>query len=187
MPDGTPFWGGTFFPKEDTGQGIAPWPQVLMRIAEHYRKAKHELAENARHAAANLEHSNHANLANPADWTPLHLLGAAEKICSLHDDEHGGFTPAPKFTSPMKIDFLLAIAEAEAIRRRPALESRIAQCVTTTLENMAHRAIHDPLEGGFFRHALIAWNSPHFEKMLSDNALLVSTFSKAYRKFKDPD
>jgi len=187
MPDGTPFWGGTFFPKEDTGQGIAPWPQVLMRIAEHYRKAKHELAENAKHATANLENSNHANLANPADWTRLHLLNAAEKICSLHDDEHGGFTPAPKFTSPMKIDFLLAIAEAEAIRRRPALDSRIAQCVNTTLENMAHRAIYDPLEGGFFRYALDSeWNSPHFEKMLSDNALLVTTFSKAFRKFKNP-
>jgi len=67
MPDGSPFWGGTFFPKEDNGQGIAPWPQVLMRIAEHYRKAKHELLENADHARANLEHSNHANLANPGD------------------------------------------------------------------------------------------------------------------------
>ena len=187
MPDATPFWGGTFFPKEDLGHGIAPWPQVLMRIAEHYRKSKHELAENAKHAAANLEHSNHVNLSNPKDWNPRNLLDAAEKICSLHDDKHGGFTPAPKFTSPMKIDFLLALSEADALHTRSALKSRIAHCVATTLENIAQKAIYDPLEGGFFRYALDReWNSPHFEKMLSDNALLISTFSKAHRKSNNP-
>jgi len=187
MPDGSPFWGGTFFPKEDNGQGIAPWPQVLMRIAEHYRKARHELQENADHARANLEHSNHANLANPDDWHPLLLLQAASKLCSAHDDTDGGFTPAPKFPSPMKIDFLLAVSEAQSVRQNPQLSSRIEECVSQTLTNLATRAIQDPLGGGFFRYALDAeWNSPHFEKMLSDNALLISTFAKAHRKFKNP-
>ena len=187
MPDGSPFWGGTFFPKEDNGEGIAPWPQVLVRIAEHYRKARHELQENADHARGNLEHSNHANLANPGDWQPLLLLQAAEKLCSAHDDTHGGFTPAPKFPSPMKIDFLLAVSEAQSVRQNSKLAKRIDECICQTLTSLATRGIQDPLGGGFFRYALDAeWNSPHFEKMLSDNALLISTFAKAHRKFKNP-
>ena len=45
LPDGRPFWGGTYFPKEDLGNGLAPWSQVLIRISEHYRTAKDELIE----------------------------------------------------------------------------------------------------------------------------------------------
>ena len=62
LPDGSPFWCGTYFPKEDNGQGIAPWPQVLMRIAEHYKHNPEELIENGKNALANLSHSNHAQL-----------------------------------------------------------------------------------------------------------------------------
>jgi len=187
MPDGSPFWGGTFFPKEDSGQGIAPWPLVLMRIAEHFRKARNELQENAAHACANLEHSNHANLADPRDWKNSFLVQAANKLCDIHDDEHGGFTPEPKFPSPMKVDFLLAIGEANSVLQYPALSHRIDLCIQKTLSSIAINAIHDPVGGGFFRYVLDKeWNSPHFEKLLSDNALLVSTYSKAYRKFKNP-
>ena len=61
LPDGRPFWGGTYFPKEDLGNGLAPWSQVLIRISEHYRTAKDELIENAESVIANLCHTNHAD------------------------------------------------------------------------------------------------------------------------------
>ena len=47
LPDGRPFFGGTYFPPEDRGQGLIPWPQVLMRISEHYKRSRAELEENA--------------------------------------------------------------------------------------------------------------------------------------------
>ena len=69
LPDGRPFWGGTFFPKEDLGNGLAPWPQVLMRIAEHYRKAKNELIENAKNVVYNLSHANNADCSSEKTGT----------------------------------------------------------------------------------------------------------------------
>ena len=68
LPDGRPFWGGTYFPKEDSGNGIAPWSQVLIRISEHYRRAKHELVENAENVVANLTHSNHPDFSQEISW-----------------------------------------------------------------------------------------------------------------------
>ena len=60
LPDGKPFWGGTYFPNEDKGQDIVTWPQVLMRIAEHYKREKGELEENANNVVSNLLHANNA-------------------------------------------------------------------------------------------------------------------------------
>ncbi len=187
MPDGSPFGCGTFFPKEDEGKGVAPWPQVLMRIAEHYRTAKNELAENGKHALANLLHSNHSYLSDPREWSARLLIEACDTLCSNHDDEEGGFTPAPKFPSSMKLDFLFGLAESEAIRRDQQKRLRLEKCLDTTLRAMAGGGLNDHLHGGFFRYCLDReWKSPHFEKMLADNALLVSTFSKAWRKFRSP-
>ena len=61
LPDGRPFWGGTYFPKEDLGNSMAPWSQILIRISEHYRKAKDELIENAENVIANILHSNNTD------------------------------------------------------------------------------------------------------------------------------
>ena len=113
LPDGRPFWGGTYFPKEDLGNGLAPWSQVLIRISEHYRTAKDELIENAESVIANLCHANHADCSSAKDWNNILLAQAADKLCELHDDTNGGFTPAPKFPSPMKIDFLLSMQEID--------------------------------------------------------------------------
>ena len=97
LPDGAPFWCGTYFPKEDDGQDIAPWPQVLLRIAEHYHYGRDELEENGKNALANINHSNNANLSDPREWQTKMLITAGEILCKAHDDEAGGFTPAPKF------------------------------------------------------------------------------------------
>ena len=109
LPDGSPFWCGTYFPKEDNGQGIAPWPQVLMRIAEHFRKGRHELEENGKNALENLLHTNNSFLSDPREWKADILIQAGESLCQSHDDKWGGFTPAPKFPSHMKVDFLFSL------------------------------------------------------------------------------
>lgn len=187
LPDGAPFWCGTYFPKEDQGQGIAPWPQVLLRIAEHFRTRREELIENGKNALANLAYSNHSSLSDPRDWQNEILLNAGATLEEAHDDEFGGFTPAPKFPSPMKIDFLFALSEAESVRKNQKFSKRINFCLKKTLGAMKNGRLFDHVNGGFFRYCLDReWTSPHFEKMLSDNALLISTYSRAWRKFRNP-
>ncbi len=187
LPDGSPFWCGTYFPKEDNGQGIAPWPQVLMRIAEHYKHNPEELIENGKNALANLSHSNHAQLSDPREWSSTLLLEAGKALILSHDDGQGGFTPAPKFPSPMKMDFLFALSESSAARNTEGVSEKLDFCLTKTLNSMATRGLFDHVHGGFFRYCLDReWNSPHFEKMLSDNALLLSTFSRSWRKYQNP-
>ena len=80
LPNGKPFWGGTFFPKEDIGQGIAPWPQVLIRISEHYRTHKEELVENAENVSKNLIHGNDADSENKDTWNAKLIVIATEKL-----------------------------------------------------------------------------------------------------------
>ena len=187
LPDGAPFWCGTYFPKEDDGQDIAPWPQVLLRIVEHYHYGRDELEENGKNALANINHSNNANLSDPREWQTKMLITAGEILCKAHDDEAGGFTPAPKFPSPMKMDFLFSLSEAETVRRNPEFSSRLEFCLEKTLGAMSQGSLVDHLHGGFFRYCLDRrWTSPHFEKMLSDNALLISTYSRSLRKFHNP-
>ncbi|MBT3667373.1 MAG: thioredoxin domain-containing protein [Opitutae bacterium] len=187
LPDGRPFWGGTYFPKEDKGQEIVPWPQVLMRIAEHYKREKGELEENANNVVSNLLHANNALSSSENEWDNELLLSSAKSICDSHDDQEGGFTKAPKFPSPMKIDFLLSIRESQAVRLNQKLADKIDLSISTTLSKMACGGIYDQIGGGFFRYSVDAqWQIPHFEKMLYDNALLLSTYSRAYQRFRNP-
>ena len=187
LPNGHPFWGGTYFPKEDVGRGLAPWPQVLMRIAAHFKKSRMEFTENADHVIRNLRHANDAEISNTDSWKSNLLLKASQVLCSKHDDKNGGFTPAPKFPSSTKIDFLLAIQESQSVRKNPTFEKTIDRSVQTTLEKMASGTLFDHVNGGFFRYCVDdAWQSPHFEKMLADNALLISSYSKGYRKRRNP-
>ena len=187
LPDGRPFWGGTYFPREDKGGGLVPWPQLLMRIADHYARSKDELAENADNVVKNLVHANDAQTGSPREWSPRILLEAARKLCSAHDDEFGGFTPAPKFPSPMKLDFLVSLRESSACSGDAALAKRIDETAPLTLSAMAKGGLFDQVGGGFCRYSVDArWKIPHFEKMLYDNALLLSTYARAHRRYREP-
>ncbi len=187
LSDGRPFWGGTYFPKQDTGHGIVPWPQLLMRISDHYGRAKEELIENAENVLGNLEHSNDADFSPTDQWNNSLLLNAVQSICKIHDDSQGGFSSAPKFPSPMKIDFLMSMGESAKVRTDSQFGERIDFCSNKTLDAMASRGLFDHVGGGFFRYSTDdEWKVPHFEKMLCDNALLLSTYSRAYRKYRLP-
>ena len=103
---------------------------------------------------ANLLHSNHANLLDPRDWHNQLLISAGETLCGAHDDEAGGFTPAPKFPSPMKMDFLFSLSEAEHVRQNSKFSDRINFCLSKTLRSMADESLFDHVNGGFFRYCL---------------------------------
>jgi uncharacterized protein len=185
LPDGRPFFGGTYFPPEDRGQGLIPWPQICMRIADFYKRSKGELIENAESIQKNILAGTQAASTGGAssDWNPECLLEAAQGICGNHDDQYGGFGEAPKFPPAMSLNFLRAL--------RPSVESdlaaRIDEVSHITLRAMAHGGLFDQFGGGFARYSVDAhWLIPHFEKMLYDNALLIDAYTRAWLDTKDP-
>jgi uncharacterized protein YyaL (SSP411 family) len=185
LPDGRPFFGGTYFPPEDRGQGLIPWPQICMRIADFYKRSKGELIENAESIQKNILAGTQAASTGGAssDWNPECLLEAAQGICGNHDDQYGGFGEAPKFPPAMSLNFLRAL--------RPAVESdlaaRIDELSHITLRAMAHGGLFDQFGGGFARYSVDAhWLIPHFEKMLYDNALLIDAYTRAWLDTQDP-
>ena len=187
LPDGRPFFGGTYFPPEDRGQGQVPWPQLLMRVADFFHRNKDELAANADAIAQNLTHLTRAPDADGSSPQPADLLAAAKRLCEQHDDTYGGFGGAPKFPSPPTVDFLLAIRGTAAVEQDRALATRLDAVLTVTLGGMARGGLFDQIGGGFHRYCVDRdWTVPHFEKMLYDNAQLLGTYAEAWARYRDP-
>ena len=185
LPDGRPFFGGTYFPPEDRGNGLIPWPQLLMRISDFYTRSKDELIENAESIQKNIMAANQQS--GPA-WSDDALLKAAQGICGNHDDQYGGFGSAPKFPPAMTLNFLDTVRHLPALREAdPALPERIAEVHHHTLRAMAHGGLFDQFGGGFARYSVDAhWLIPHFEKMLYDNALLIEAYTRGGLDSQDP-
>lgn len=190
LPDGRPFFGGTYFPPEDRGQGLIPWPQVLMRISDHYKRSKGELVENADSIQKNIMAATMASNTGGASggWDNRNLVPAAHGICGNHDDQYGGFGGAPKFPPSMTLNFLRALRRTAAVEEgEPELGKRIDQVTHATLRAMAHGGIYDQFGGGFARYSVDShWLIPHFEKMLYDNALLIDAYTRGWLDKKDP-
>lgn len=182
LPDGRPFFGGTYFPPKDIGNGIIPWPQLLMRIVEYYRKSPGELEENGENIIQNLKLAN-----NPEgeDLPKAVLIEGARKICATHDDEWGGFGGAPKFPCPTVLEYLFAVRGTEVCGNDQVLRERIDAVLVKTLKSMAHGGIYDQIGGGFSRYSVDRfWAVPHFEKMLYDNGLLMSVYTKGWLSYR---
>jgi uncharacterized protein YyaL (SSP411 family) len=170
-PDGRPFFGGTYWPREDRA-GMPGFVRVLTSIAELWRDQRdrvdvhgHELSERLRAVSA-----SPAGAGGVEDAT---TRAAAETIVGSWDRHEGGFGPAPKFPHAMVLDFLLA--HGQRTGHGPSLEA-----ATHTLDAMARGGIYDHVGGGFARYATDRrWRVPHFEKMLYDNALLLRTYTHA--------
>lgn len=187
LPDGRPFFGGTYFPPEDRGQGMVPWPQLLMRVSDFYRRDREKLEENAANIVHNLAAMNQPLAA--ADDTVNHasLLAAGKTVSETHDDDFGGFGQAPKFPPSMTLDFLLELRRGLPQEENGALADRLDRVTGTTLSAMAHGGIFDQVAGGFARYSVDRfWLIPHFEKMLYDNGLLLDVYTKAWHRFRHP-
>ncbi|PDH26711.1 MAG: hypothetical protein CNB76_01685 [Puniceicoccaceae bacterium MED-G32] len=184
LPDGRPFFGGTYFPPEDRGNGLVPWPQLLVRISDFYQKSRDELTENAEAIRDNLLASSaSSNGSKDFNFSDLNL--AAQGICGNHDDQYGGFGQAPKFPQAMVLNFLMSMRDHKETSKD--LGERIDFVVGQTLKAMAHGGLFDQLGGGFSRYSVDAhWLVPHFEKMLYDNALLLESYLRGYLLNKEP-
>jgi uncharacterized protein YyaL (SSP411 family) len=174
-PDGTPFFGGTYFPKVSR-YGLPGFADLCQRVAEAFRDRRADIAAQApelREALADTVPQPVAT-ATAFDASPL---SAAEKLLAQgFDSRHGGFGGAPKFPHPTDLAFLLG---------REDMESR--QMALTTLQRMCEGGIYDQIGGGFCRYSVDErWEIPHFEKMLYDNGPLLALCADAWAHSGDP-
>ncbi|GAA1820917.1 thioredoxin domain-containing protein [Agromyces neolithicus] len=171
-PEGRAFYAGTYFPPEPA-RGMPSFRQVLAAVDEAWRERRSEIVQTAAAVAEALAETSAARTAG--DLPSADALRQA--IAQLADDEdrvHGGFGGAPKFPVGPVVRFLAASpGEGRALALR-------------TMRLMGASALRDPVEGGFFRYATRAdWTEPHYERMLTDNAQLLSASAELARSHPD--
>ncbi len=173
LPNGKPIYGGTYHTKEQ-------WIRVLTDIANRYKADPEEANAYADRLAKGIEEVNTIRPIN--DFENLTKSTLENSIALWKKDwdlQLGGNKGSQKFMLPLNLSFLLDYAEI-------ANDVQAKTFVKTTLDKMALGGIYDHIGGGFYRYSTDAsWKVPHFEKMLYDNAQLVSLYSKAYSIFKD--
>ncbi|MBB6679860.1 thioredoxin domain-containing protein [Aequorivita sp. 609] len=174
LPDGRPVWGGTYFRKSD-------WINALEQIQEVYKIEPEKIIAYANRLEQGIKSMDLIELnTEDVDLTQFPTADIIKNFSERFDTKNGGFRGAPKFMMPNNFEFLL----------RQAVESNdetLLNYVTLSLDKMAYGGLYDQLGGGFSRYSTDEkWHVPHFEKMLYDNAQLVSLYSNAYLVTKKP-
>ena len=168
LPDGRPIWGGTYFPKED-------WMSSLEQIASLYQEDPNKLVEYADKLEEGIKTMDIVTPnPNKPSFKSDSLQVAIQSWARSWDTRQGGLNRAPKFMMPNNYHFLLRYGHQNQ-------DKEILDYVNTTLEQIAFGGVNDHVGGGFSRYSTdTKWHVPHFEKMLYDNAQLVSLYSDAY-------
>lgn len=179
LPDGRPFYGGTYFPPEPR-QGMPAFRQVLAGVADAYHSRRAQVEQAATELTAALDRDA-LGIGGSASALNTDLLDtAAQGMARGFDQNYGGFGRAPKFPQPMNLDFLLRSYARTG-------DQHLLHVVTFTLQQMARGGVYDQLGGGFHRYSVDAiWLVPHFEKMLYDNAQLSRVYLHAWQITGDP-
>jgi len=168
MPDGKPFFGGTYFPPEDQF-GRPGFRRVLLAVADSYKNKKADLvraAESLADGVAQAEMFTGAHGKFDVEVVDTQVRA----ITQLFDIKNGGFGKAPKFPHCSAIDLILE-------RYQQTKERHLLAMAETTLEKMACGGVYDQLAGGFHRYSVDEkWLVPHFEKMSYDNSELLKNY-----------
>lgn len=170
LPDTRPIYGGTYFPAED-------WKNVLLQLAQMWNEKPEVALDYAKRLTEGISKS---------DVIPIHYLKEPFQLDDLKeivnhwrdsfDRNDGGYNRAPKFPIPNNWLFFLRYGFL-------AKDEDILEHTHFTLKKIATGGIYDHVGGGFARYSVDGyWHVPHFEKMLYDNALLVSLYSEAYQQ-----
>src|SRR4051812_23299979 len=172
-PDGTPFYGGTYFPPADR-HNMPAFTRVLTAIDDAWRNRRQEILKSGTQLREHMQQATQP-VRSERDLEPSLLDAAAQGLAAQYEPQYGGFGGAPKFPQPMAIEFLLRCDKRSG-------DGVARDLVTHTLEAMAHGGIYDHLGGGFARYSTDdRWLVPHFEKMLYDNAQLARAYLMAYQ------
>jgi len=167
LPDERPIYGGTYFRKND-------WASLLFNLADFYTQKPTEANEYAVRLTEGIQnYETIAFVKEQPEYTKDDLLQIVNNWKQYFDKEEGGMGSSPKFPMPNNWQFLMRYAYLMN-------DSDVAQVVTLTLKKMAFGGIYDHIGGGFARYSVDGrWHVPHFEKMLYDNAQLISLYSEA--------
>ncbi len=181
-PNQEPFFGGTYFPPTRS-YNRPSWTEVLENVAVSFRDKREAIDEQATRLRDHLQNNTDKLVQNnPIEGLTVEELFSREHLQFIYsqlkprfDKKHGGFGGAPKFLNTMNLQFLLRyhyfIGEEEALEQ-----------VTLSLDKMIRGGLYDQLGGGFARYSTDSkWLVPHFEKMLYDNALMITVLSEAYQ------
>ncbi|MBE2233414.1 MAG: thioredoxin domain-containing protein, partial [Anaerolinea sp.] len=209
LPDGSPYYGGTYFPPVER-YGMPSFRRVLVAAGDAYRTRRGQVEESAGRMRAALQRSS---LLGPAEGSLDALIAdqAAQELARHYDAVNGGFGGAPKFPQPMNLSFLLryqwrkgldtaaySTGGGEGLGTAAAAYStggatgggggEVLAMVTQTLRKMARGGIYDQLGGGFHRYSVDDhWHTPHFEKMLYDNAQLARLYVEVWQVTGDAE
>ena len=187
-PEGKPFYGGTYFPPR-RAFNRASWTEILTAVATAFQEKREEINSQAENLTEHLQVSNAFGAAGAGSTVSLAKIDEAFRtVMKSADKDWGGFGRAPKFPQTFIVNFLLQYAyynnSGSSVSEAPAAEeSREAalQQALLSLDKMLQGGLYDHIGGGFARYSTdTEWLVPHFEKMLYDNALLVSSLSDAY-------
>ncbi len=175
LPDGRPIWAGTYFPKKQWMEILRYFIEVKDRQADKLDKYAHQLIQG-------MEAVEQLNPLPdpPSDFEAAFLQTLTDTLLTKIDFAKGGIDGQLKFPMPVVFEYLLE--KGHILQQEKPLRA-----VRITLEQMAQGGIYDQLGGGFARYATDPeWKVPHFEKMLYDNAQLVSLYSRTYQVRQDP-
>jgi uncharacterized protein YyaL (SSP411 family) len=168
LPNGKPFYGGTYFPPEDQ-MGRPGFRRILLAVADSYKNKRAELVRAADHlsdAVAQAEVFTGAR----AEFDPSVVDAQITSVTQQFDIKNGGFGRAPKFPHASAVDLVLE-------RYQQTKEKHLLAMIETTLEKMARGGVYDQLAGGFHRYSVDErWLVPHFEKMSYDNSELLRNY-----------
>jgi len=178
LPDGRPFFGGTYFPPEDA-MGRPGFRRILEAVAAGFRNRRAEVEEAASRLAEAV--ANAETFAGGRGTFDSRVAeDQAESILNLFDSRNGGFGRAPKFPHPAALDLLLECHQAGG-------GARMLEVAAFTLEKMGSGGVYDQVGGGFHRYSVDErWCVPHFEKMSYDNSELLKNFLHGYQAAREP-
>ena len=174
LPDQRPIYGGTYFRKNE-------WTSLLFNLADFYKQKPEEAEEYAVRLTEGIRQYESVDFVKEQ---PPYAKSDLQRIINnwkkYFDLTEGGFGSAPKF--PMPNNWLCLMRYAHL-----AKDDSVAAAVNLTLKKMAYGGIYDHIGGGFARYSVDGrWHVPHFEKMLYDNAQLISLYAEAYTWNADP-
>ena len=174
LPDGKPFFAGTYFPKDK-------WINALLYFADIYKKEPQKIIDQATRITQGLQEIDLIPLnQNERTIDKRYLEIIWENWKDKLDYDFGGRKGAPKFMMPNTLEFLYRLQQHIA-------DDSISAYLKTTLKKMAFGGLYDVIGGGFARYSVDAfWKVPHFEKMLYDNAQLLTIYAHGYQLTKRP-
>jgi len=168
LPDGRPFYAATYFPPDN-------WMDALHQLSHLFQNEYPRVLQAATSLTEGIQANPFPGISDSKPFVSDEYLASYENQINTIDFEFGGYTGAPKFMMPAGLEFLLQYHYQT--RDHKALDA-----VTITLDAMAKGGIYDQIGGGFSRYSTDQfWKVPHFEKMLYDNAQLITLYAHTYQ------